>query len=72
MIVKFNVTVESQPAAFVKTFVYAPEAVYVVPFSAHVYESHAVADVDDDVGWVIVKFNVIVESQPAAFGTTFV
>ena len=31
------------------------------------YELHALADVFDDEGCLIVKFNVAVESQPAAF-----
>jgi hypothetical protein len=42
LIVKFNVVVKGQPAAFVPTWVYVPEVVYIVPFKDHVYESQAV------------------------------
>ena len=65
LIVKFNVAVESQPAAFVPIQVYTPLVVYAVPF--HVYDTHSETVVVDVVGDRIVKFNVAVESQPAAF-----
>jgi hypothetical protein len=64
-IVKFNVAIESQPAAFVVLNVYTPDAVYVLPFQ--LYELHALS-VDVDVEERrMVKFKVAVESQPASF-----
>jgi hypothetical protein len=44
---------------------YAPEVVYVFPFQ--LYESHAFADDVEVEERRMVKFNVAVESQPAAF-----
>ena len=41
MIVRCNVTVESHPAALVKTWVGVPEVVYVVPYQVKLL--HAVA-----------------------------
>jgi hypothetical protein len=72
LIVKFNVAVFKQPAAFNDVFVYVPPAVYDTPFSAHVYESHEVCVNDVDVLLLIVKFNVAVFTQPAAFNDVFV
>ena len=65
LIVKFNVTMLSQPAAFSLTQIAVLlDVVYVVPFQS--YESHAtMVSVAYD-GWLIVKFNVTVLSQPAA------
>jgi hypothetical protein len=70
LIVKFNVTVESQPAAFVPRHVFTPPVLYTNPF--HTNESQADVVTVDDVGLLIVKFNVAVESQPAAFVNDFV
>jgi len=67
LIVKLRNTVESQPAAFVNVEVYVPLVVYVVPFADHVYESQAMALCKLDVAVLIVKFNVAIESHPAAF-----
>jgi hypothetical protein len=72
LIVKFNVAVFKQPAAFNDVFVYVPPAVYDTPFSAHVYESQATSDKDDVELLLIVKFNVSVFKQPAAFNDVFV
>jgi len=44
---------------------YEPLEVYVLPF--HVYELQATIVLVDELGWLIVKFNVATESQPAAF-----
>ena len=41
LIVKFNVTVESQPDVLATVVVYEPLVVYVLPFKAHVYGPHA-------------------------------
>jgi hypothetical protein len=46
--VKFNVAVESHPAAFVVLKVYVPLWVYVLPFQ--LYESHDVTSFEDVVG----------------------
>jgi hypothetical protein len=72
LIVKFNVSVFKQPAAFNDVCIYVPPAVYVTPLAAHVYESHEVCVNDDDVLLLIVKFNVAVFTQPAAFNDVFV
>ena len=72
LIVKFNVAVFKQPAAFNDVYVYVPPALYVTPFAAHVYESHDVCVNDDDVLLLIVKFNVAVFTQPAAFNDVYV
>ena len=63
--VKFNVAVESHPAAFVVLKVYVPLWVYVLPFQ--LYESHDVMSVEDVVGCLMVKCSVAVESHPPAF-----
>ena len=72
LIVKFNVAVFKQPAAFNDVCIYVPPAVYVTPLAAHVYESHEVCVNDVDVLLLIVKFNVAVFTQPAAFNDVFV
>ena len=72
MIVKFNVSVFKQPAAFNDVCIYVPPAVYVTPLAAHVYESHEVWVNDVDVLLLIVKFNVAVFTQPAAFNDVFI
>jgi hypothetical protein len=72
LIVKFNVSVFKQPAAFNDVFVYAPLALYETPFAPHVYESQATSDKDDEELLLIVKFNVSVFTQPAAFNDVFV
>ena len=72
LIVKFNVALFTQPAAFNDVYVYVPPAVYVTPFAAHVYELQAVCVKDDDVLLLIVKFNVAVFTQPAAFNDVYV
>jgi hypothetical protein len=64
LIVNVNVTVESQPAAFVPVHVFTPPVLYTVPFHSNV--SQAVSDTADEVGFLIVKFNVATESQPTA------
>jgi len=65
LIVKFNVDVKVQPAAFNEVAVYVPLAVYVVPF--HKYELHAVIVA---LPFVVTGFTVIVLVavfvQPAA------
>jgi hypothetical protein len=58
LIVKFNVSVFKHPDAFNDVYVYAPLALYVTPFAAHVYESHEVIDELDIELLLIVKFNV--------------
>jgi hypothetical protein len=67
LIVKFNVAVESQPAALVKFAVYVPAAVIDWPFQLY---GNAVVQIETSVellvAFVIVKFKVAVESQPAA------
>jgi hypothetical protein len=45
---------------------------YVTPLHAQVYESHAVVDELDVTEVLIVKFNVSVFKQPAAFNDVFV
>jgi hypothetical protein len=66
VIVKFNVTMLSQPAALVPVHVAVLlDVVYVVPFQS--YESHATIVSVVYEGWLIVKFNVTMLSQPAAF-----
>ncbi len=70
--VKFKVIVSGQPAAFVPTCVYVPELVYVVPFKAHVYESHAVSATVAVVELLIIKLSVVVNGHPAAFVPTCV
>jgi hypothetical protein len=72
LIVKFNVSVFKHPAAFNDVFVYAPLALYVTPFAPQVYESQDEAFIDDDELLLIVKFNVAVFTQPAAFNDVFV
>ena len=72
LIVKFNVAVFTQPAAFNDVDVYAPLALYETPFAAHVYESQATSDIDDDELLLIVKFNVAVFVQPDAFDDVYV
>jgi hypothetical protein len=67
LIVKFNVAVFTQPDVFNEVQVYEPEAVYDVPLHDHVYELHAVAVKLEVVLLLIVKFNVAVFTQPAAF-----
>jgi hypothetical protein len=67
LIVKFNVSVFKHPDAFNDVFVYVPLALYVTPLAAHEYESHEEALIDDDELLLIVKFNVAVFTQPAAF-----
>jgi hypothetical protein len=62
--VKFNVAVESQPAAFVPLQVYVPLVVYVVPFHKKLLQTFAVEV--DTLLLRMVKFNVITESQPTA------
>jgi hypothetical protein len=42
LIVKFNVAIESHPAAFVNVAVYEPLVVYRVELADHVYDPHAV------------------------------
>ena len=65
VIVKFNVTMLSQPAAFVPVQVAVLlDVVYVVPFQS--YESHETMVSVAYEGWLIVKFNVTMLSQPAA------
>jgi len=64
-IVKFNVTVESHPAALVVKYVYEPEVVYVLPF--HAYESQAVTVSVVNNASLIINTKVAVESQPTAF-----
>jgi hypothetical protein len=63
--VKFNVTTESQPTAFVVVKVFTPLVVYVVPF--HKNELHADSVTEDKLLFLIVKFNVAVESQFTEF-----
>jgi hypothetical protein len=70
LIVNVNVTVESQPTAFVPVHVFTPPVLYTVPF--HNNESQAVIDTADEVGLLIDNFNVAVESQPAALVNDFV
>jgi hypothetical protein len=65
--VKFNIAIESHPAAFVNVAVYEPEFVYVIEFADHVYELHAVTDSEPVELLLTVKFNVAIESHPAAF-----
>ena len=72
LIVKFNVAVFKQPAAFNDVYIYVPPEVYVTPLAAHVYESQAVCDEADDVLLLIVKFNVAVFKQPAAFNDVYI
>jgi len=72
LIVKFNVAVFTQPAAFNDVEVYAPLALYETPFAAHVYESHEEALIDDDELLLTVKFNVAVFVQPDAFDDVYV
>ncbi len=69
-IVKFKVTVESQPNTLVDKNIYEPDVVYVVPFQA--YESHAVTVSVVNSALLIVKFKVAVESQPTAFVVEYV
>jgi hypothetical protein len=47
-------------------YAYSPLAVAVAPHGK-LYESHAVAEIVEDVLAFMVKFNVATESQPAAF-----
>ena len=47
------------------------ELVYVIPL-IHVNVLQADTTSIDTLGWLIVRFNVIVESQPAALGITCV
>ena len=62
--VKFNVAIESQPAALVPDQVYVPLVVYVVPFQVKLLQTF---DVEVEVVLLrMVRFNVITESQPAA------
>jgi hypothetical protein len=63
LIVKFNVAVFTQPAAFNDVFIYVPPAVYVTPFSAHVYELQAVCDSDVVVLLLIVSCKYVVSKQ---------
>jgi hypothetical protein len=72
LIVRFNVEVCTQPAAFNDVEVYEPLALYVTPFADHVYESQATADDVDDELLLIVKFNVAVFTQPEAFNEVHV
>ena len=67
LIVRFNVAIESHPAAFVNVAVYVPLVVYVVAFADQVYELHAVTVSEPEVELLIVRFNVAIESHPAAF-----
>ena len=67
-IVRFNVAVESQPAAFVVLNVYVPPELYGVPFQVYGnVAEHTETLVVEIVSFSIVKFKVAVESQPAAF-----
>jgi hypothetical protein len=70
--VKFNVSVFKHPAAFNDVFVYEPPAVYVTPFADHVYESQEICDDEDAELLLIVKFNVSVFTQPAAFNDVYI
>jgi hypothetical protein len=70
LIVKCKVCTESQPAAFVNVFVYAPDVVYVEPVHVNVLQVDSV--VEPMLLYLIVKFNVCTESQPAAFVNVFV
>ena len=72
LIVRSNVTTESQPAAFVSVCVAVLLLdVYVLP-SIQVYESHAVIISVPVLLELMVKFNVTTESQPAAFVKVYV
>ena len=70
LIVRFIVCIESQLAAFVNVFVYAPDVVYVVP--VHVNVLHADSVVEPVLLYLIVRFIVWIESQLAAFVSVFV
>jgi hypothetical protein len=72
VIVKFNVSVFTQPAAFNDVFEYEPLAVYVTPFEAHVYEAGEVIVLEFVVLLFTVKFNVSVFKHPDAFNDVFV
>ena len=69
--VKFNVTVESQPYIFITVTVWFPLTVYVVEFAVHVYELQATTSTEVFCVGYIDRFNVTVESQPLLEVNTF-
>ena len=72
LMVKFNVTTESQPETLVKVYVAVLLfAVYVFP-SIQVNVSHAVITSVPVLLELIVRSNVTTESQPAAFVKVYV
>ena len=65
LIVKFRVTIESQPNTVVVGKIYVPLCVYVVPFQTNV--SHAVTFCVILEELLIVKFKVAILSHPSTF-----
>ena len=65
---KFNVTIESQPAAFCKVTLYDPAALYALPFQLYGSCASQIVEFTEIVtDGFTAKFNVTIESQPAAF-----
>ena len=60
--VRVRVSVLSQPAAFVSVCVYVPADVYVCPLSVKLVQADCVSVAV--VGWLMVRFKVMTESQP--------
>ena len=66
LMVKFNVTVLSQPFAAVQVVICCPVVLYVVPHTATLLPKHTVLSTVLVISGLMVKFNVTVLSQPFA------